>query len=76
MNSQSSSTQRPNLLFIHSDQHNPAVTGWGVSGGAKCVDTKDTKRMEFRRNRGEDGSQTSRRKNLILAHVKKSCGRN
>ena len=27
MNNQSSSTQRPNLLFIHSDQHNPAVIG-------------------------------------------------
>ena len=27
MNNQSSSTQRPNLLYIHSDQHNPAVTG-------------------------------------------------
>ena len=27
MKSQSSSTQRPNLLFIYSDQHNPAVIG-------------------------------------------------
>ena len=27
MDNQGASTQRPNLLYIHSDQHNPAVTG-------------------------------------------------
>ena len=27
MGNQGASTQRPNLLYIHSDQHNPAVTG-------------------------------------------------
>ena len=27
MDNRESSTQRPNLLYIHSDQHNPAVTG-------------------------------------------------
>ena len=27
MDNQGTSTQRPNLLYIHSDQHNPAVTG-------------------------------------------------
>ena len=27
MDNQGSLTQRPNLLYIHSDQHNPAVTG-------------------------------------------------
>ncbi len=27
MNNQSTVTQRPNLLYIHSDQHSPAVTG-------------------------------------------------
>ena len=27
MDNQGTLTQRPNLLYIHSDQHNPAVTG-------------------------------------------------
>ena len=38
MANQGASTQRPNLLYIHSDQHNPAVTGcYGDPIGANAA---------------------------------------